>query len=113
MALTNEAEQIAVALGEGIGELAAVTRGWPKSLATLPCAAVLLAGETPEDYRDNAEYLTELEYYVHIFCASMAACDRIGAAVDVLMQQMGYTRTFAYEDNGETCHLVRRFRKTG
>lgn len=112
MALTNEAEQIATALGELDG-VALVTRGWPTDGTALPCIAVMLAGETGADSRDDAEYLTELEYYLHLFAPTAPACDTLAIAADGVMQGMGYRRTFANEQpEAAVAHLIRRYTKT-
>lgn len=112
MALTNEAGQIATEIG-ALECVASVTRGWPTATTALPCVAVILAGETPAEYRDDAEYLTELEYYLHIFTVSAPEGDTVAACVDETMRGMGYTRTFASEQPEQgAAHLIRRYRKT-
>jgi hypothetical protein len=109
----NEAEAIATALGE-IPGIALVTRGWPTDFARIPCLSVQLLTEIPADSRDDDEYLTELEYYIHIFCNTMKECDTFTPIVDAEMKSLGYTRTHAYEDNAPgAAHLVRRYRKRG
>lgn len=112
MALSNEAEHIATELGE-LECVASVTRGWPTDGTTLPCIAIALAGETPADFRDDDEYLTELEYYLHIFTVTALEGDTVASSVDETMRGMGYTRTFANEQPEQgAAHLIRRYRKT-
>ena len=113
MALTNEAEIIATALGNLLS-VALVTRGWPTDQAALPCVAVALASGTPDDYRDDAEYLTELVYYVRIFCATPPECDAVAADVHAVMTGLGYMKDFASEDfGGDVCQLSTRYKKIG
>ncbi len=111
MALVNEAERIAAALG-GLDSVARVTRGWPTDGAALPCVAVALASGTPAAYRDDAEYLTELVYYVRIFCATPPECDAVAADVHGVMTTLGYLKDFSAEAFGaETCQLSTRYKK--
>ncbi len=109
--MANEAETIAIALGE-LSSVACVTRGWPTDQTALPCIAVMLGSEAPQDYRDDDEYLTELEYTLHIFAATAAACDTVAGEADDAMRTLGYRRTFAYEQMEQgAAHTVRRYRK--
>ena len=112
MALTNEAEQSATALGE-LDAVALVTRGWPADGAALPCIAVILASETPAISLDSEEYTTELEYYLHIFTATASQGDALAAAAHGVMRTLGYDRTFANEQpEAAVAHLIRRYRRT-
>ena len=109
----NFYEEIRSALSKLVG-VKSVTRGWPKSFAskTLPCIAVEKASETPADFRDDDEHLTEIEYYIRIFADKAEQLDTIAPQVDAKMRKLGYQRTLTY-DAGESdvriCHM--RYRK--
>lgn len=90
-----------------------VTRGWPKETDTLPCIAVALAGSATADRRDDARYLTEMEYYVRIFAATQGAADALAERVEVAMATLGYEQTFAWEDSSsEVRQLAMRYKTT-
>ena len=89
-----------------------VTRGWPKSSERLPCIAISKAADTPVDHADDREYLTELEYYIRIFADRVADVDTLSERVDEEMQEMGYMRTFAYDDDDSDVRMCAiRYRK--
>lgn len=107
----NEAEQIKNAL-RGVEGVKSVTRGWPASLEAMPCIAIAKAADTPVEYRDDMEYLTELEYYVRIFSQTVEAADAIAPEVETQMESLGYRRVFdSDEDDGETRIQAMRYRK--
>lgn len=107
----NEAETIKARL-IGISGVKSVTRGWPRSYEKLPCIAVSKAADTPVEYRDDREYMAELEYYIRIFTERASAADKIAEEVDAAMEEMGYTRTFAYDDDESDIRIcAMRYRK--
>lgn len=111
MAIHNEAETIKTRLA-GIPGVASTTRGWPRAGAALPCIAVSKAADTPVDFRDDREHVAELEYYVRIFTERASAADRIAVEVDAAMEDMGYTRTFSYDDDDSDVRIAAmRYRK--
>lgn len=105
MALKNDAGRILGALKQVPG-VASVTRGWPKQSAKLPCVLVGLAADVAEDYRDDEEYLTSLEYDVRIFSRTSDDSDAVSDGVDDAMRRLGYRRTLRYEDYGEDIRMV-------
>ena len=107
----GEAEKIRVRLAQLEG-VKAVTRGWPRHLSALPCIAVTKAADTPVDFRDDRSRLTELEFYVRVFAEQTARAEEIAAAAEAAMEEMGYTRTFACdEDEDEVRIAAMRCRK--
>lgn len=111
MAIHNEAEKIKTRL-IGISGVKSVTRGWPKDFANLPCIAISKAADTPKDFRDDREYVAELEYYIRIFTERASAADAIAEAVDAAMEEMGYARTFSYDDDESEVRIAAlRYRK--
>ena len=89
-----------------------VTRGWPRSFERLPCIAIAKAADTPLEYADDREYLTELEYYIRIFTSRAEDADAMSAEVDAAMEEMGYIRTFAYDDDDSDVRMcAMRYRK--
>lgn len=96
--LKNEAPQIVAALME-IPGVAAACRGWPKDFETLPFIAVSEAGNAPADWRDDREYLTQVEYYVRVFAVRAEQIDAIASAVEDKMPGLGYARTFSWDDD--------------
>lgn len=89
-----------------------VVTAWPKDFAVLPCLVVQLAGERPADYRDNREYLTEVEWYVRVFSGSERMHYALCEAVRERMEALGYVRTFRWEEGGaEVWHTAFRFKK--
>ena len=105
MALKNDAGRILTALRE-VPDVASVTRGWPRQDAKLPCVLVGLAADAAEDYRDDEEYLTSLEYDVRIFSRTSDDSDAVSDAVDDAMRALGYRRGMRYEDYGEDIRMV-------
>lgn len=109
----NEAETIRAALST-IKGVKAVTRGWPKSFASanLPCIAINKASETPADYRDDREHVTELEYYIRIFADKFAQADAIAPGVYDKMETLGYQRTMTYDADESAVRIIHmRYRK--
>ena len=106
---TNEAERIALALS-GVQGVKLVTRGWPQRKSELPRVAVQLAGERGVERFDDAEYLTELEYYVRTFAQSAAELDALCIRVRECMAGLGYARVFAWETADENaCQRAERY----
>ena len=99
----DEAERIGRAIS-GIAGVAAVTRGWPKREAVLPCVAVVLAGERCAERRDDAEYLTEVLFYLRVFARTAEAVDALAPSIRQAMANLGYERDFAWEDADEHGH---------
>ncbi|MDD3336786.1 MAG: hypothetical protein PHI98_14950 [Eubacteriales bacterium] len=96
----NETERVTQALAS-IPSIKTVTRGWPKQDAALPCVAVTLAGERGAEFRDDSEYLTELEYYVRCFTRTAGETDAVGREIRACMESLGYLRVFAWESADE------------
>ena len=111
MAIHNEAEAIKARLA-GVPGVKSTTRGWPRADALLPCVAVTKAADNPVEFRDDREYAAELEYYIRVFAERASLVDEIAEGVDAAMEDMGYLRTFAYDDDtGEVRIAAMRYRK--
>lgn len=110
---TTETELAAIkAALRSIQSVKLVSTTWPKNFATLPCLVVQLSGESPADYRDNREYLTELEWYVRVFSGSERAHYALCDAVRERLEALGYSRTFRWDEGGaEVWHTAFRFKK--
>ncbi|MBR2942732.1 MAG: hypothetical protein IKB82_04965 [Clostridia bacterium] len=94
---------------EGVGS---VTRGWPKRLERLPCIAVSKASDTPVGFADDREHIAQLEYYIRIFAQRAREADTLTVLVDAVMEDLGYMRTFSYDDdNGEVRIAALRYRR--
>lgn len=107
----NEAETICARLSQ-LGDAAQVTRGWPKRFAALPCIAVQKAADTPVDFRDDSAHIAQLEYYIRIFADRAQQADALAQAVDAAMEEMGYVRTFSYDDDSQQVRMAAlRYRK--
>ncbi len=107
----NEAPKIKERL-QRLDGVKSVTRGWPKSFERLPCIAISKAADTPVEFADDREHLTELEYYIRIFTDRVQDADDLAEAVDAAMEEMGYMRTFSYDDdNSEVRMAALRYRK--
>lgn len=107
----NDAERIKERLSALPG-VVQVTRGWPRSLAQLPCIAVSKAADTPIDYRDDRAYAAKLEYYIRIFAAKAQETDTLAESVDAAMEELGYARTFSYDDDDSDVRIAAlRYRK--
>lgn len=107
----NEAPKIKERL-QRLDGVKSVTRGWPKSFERLPCIAISKAADTPVEHADDREHLTELEYYIRIFTDRVQDADDLAEAVDAAMEEMGYMRTFSYDDdNSEVRMAALRYRK--
>jgi len=107
----NEAEIIREKLSaiEGVRR---VTRGWPRNFDLLPCIAVSKAADTPLDFRDDRERIAELEYYIRIFADRAQEADVLTVLVDAVMEEMGYMRTFSYDDDDSEVRIAAlRYRK--
>lgn len=107
----NEAEAIKAKL-ISIRGVSSVTRGWPRAYDKLPCIAVSKAADTPVDFRDDREHMAELEYYIRIFTERASIADELAEKVDTAMEEMGYTRTFSYDDDDSEVRIAAmRYRK--
>ena len=107
----NETESICARLSQLEGA-AQVTRGWPKRFAQLPCIAVQKAADTPVSFRDDREHIAQLEYYIRIFADRAQQADVLAQAVNAAMEELGFTRTFSYDDDGQQVRMAAlRYRK--
>lgn len=107
----NEAAAIRARLSaiEGVAD---VTRGWPKRLTRLPVIAIHKSSDVPVDLRDDREHIAELEYTIRIFADRADEADALAVEVDAVMENMGYLRTFSYDDDsGEARMEALRYRK--
>lgn len=85
---------------------------WPKDWAALPCIVVVKSGEAAADFRDDEEYLTDVEYYIRVFTNTETERAIISSAAHDAMQALGYRRTFAWEDDtAEARQMVLRYRQ--
>ncbi len=110
MALKDDKRRVLQTLAAVPGVLTALP-AWPSDWARLPCIAVMEASNMPTERRDDREYLTELEYYVHVFAATEPERARVSSDADDAMLALGYERTMAWEDDNETTrHKVLRYR---
>jgi len=98
MALHDDKSRVIAALS-GIPGVKRVLPAWPDDWAALPCIVVSEASNRPTDRRDDRERITELEYYVRVFATKTADLSRIAAAADDVMQDLGYSRGMAWEDD--------------
>ena len=100
--MINDIDNVLAALG-GISGVQLVTRGWPKTdpaTAKLPAIAVQEAGNRPAAHADDDELVTEIEYYIRVFARTAGECDTLIVAAETVLRQIGYKRTFSYEDFG-------------
>ena len=102
----NEAREIRTRLCaiEGVRD---VTRGWP-----LPVIAIHKSADAPVDLRDDREHIAELEYTIRIFTDRAEDADAIAVEVDAVMENLGYVRTFSYDDDAQDVRMdALRYRK--
>jgi len=83
-----------------ISGVKAVFPDWPETWQELPCVAVTESANQSAEYRDDEEYITELEYYVRVFARISEDRAAVSSAVDDTMRTLGYKRTFAWEEPG-------------
>lgn len=79
--------------------VSSVCRGWPKSFEKLPCVAVSEAANSTAAFIGDKPYINIAEYYVRIFTEKATEGDRAAVEVDETMRKLGFTLTFAYEDD--------------
>ena len=107
----NEAKEIRAHLA-AIEGVQSVTRGWPKRLTALPVIAIHKSADAPVTFRDDREHITELEYTIRIFTDRAEDADAIAVEVDAVMENMGYVRTFSYDDDAQDVRMdALRYRK--
>ena len=108
----TERENVKATLGEIAGvKLVATT--WPKQFKELPCILLTMAGEKGADFRDDEEYLTEIEWYVRVFAVKEDNLLAVADAAQTAMQQLGYVRNLRWEEPGADLRQVAlRFTKT-
>lgn len=97
--MTDEDTRILTALG-GI-EGADVVTAWPREPGLIPVVMLTLAGESAADRRDDRIYLIEYEYYVRVFAAKAADLRRVRAAVDDVMDSLGYACVLRWDEPGD------------
>lgn len=98
--MIDHEEMIKSAL-EDISKLKSVSSEWPDEKALYPAIVVALASEINDDYRDDAPYLMEMEYYVRIFDTDKTK-KRMRAVLEEADQRMaaiGYRRISRVEQN--------------
>jgi len=98
MALYTEIPLL-IGLFQAIEGVARVTEGWPLDFKKLPCIAIEEASNIPARFADDAEYMTEIEYYIRVFTLKSEERRTMADAVDDIMTGQGYTRSFAYDSN--------------
>lgn len=109
----NFYEELRSALSK-VKSVKTITRGWPKQFAsrTLPCIAIVKASETPADYRDDRERITEVEYYIRIFADKFEQVDEIVPQVHEIMERLGWQRTMTYDADDSAVRIAHlRYRK--
>ena len=107
----NEARAIRERLA-AIDGVKSVTRGWPRRLDVLPVIALHKSSDVPVDLRDDREHVAELEYTIRIFTERAEDADAIAVEVDAVMEDMGYVRTFSYDDDAQDVRMdALRYRK--
>lgn len=107
----NEAKLICDKL-RAIDGVKSVTRGWPRHVDLLPCIALSKAEDTPVDFRDDRAHLCRLEYYIRIFTERAQEADCLSVLTDAVMEELGYMRTFSYDDDGQDVRMaVLRYRR--
>jgi len=110
MALKDEKPRIISALSR-IPGLARALPAWPEDWAEIPCIVVSEAANVPAEHRDDRERITELEYYVRVFANRAEEQARIASEADDVMQELGYSRTMVWDDDGaEVRQKVMRYR---
>lgn len=113
MALLDDKPRILAALG-ALPNVKAALPDWPESWQKLPCVVVTESANQAAEYRDDEEHITELEYYVRVFARSSADRAVTASAVDDTMRELGYRRTFAWEEEnngGGVRQKAMRYRK--
>ena len=91
----NEAKEIRARLA-AIEGVQSVTRGWPKRLTTLPVIAIHKSADAPVTFRDDRA----------------EDADAIAVEVDAVMENLGYVRTFSYDDDAQDVRMdALRYRK--
>ena len=107
----NEAKEIRARLA-AIKGVQSVTRGWPKRLTALPVIAIHKSADAPVTFRDDREHIAELEYTIRIFTDRAEDADAIAVEVDAVMENLGYVRTFSYDDDAQDVRMdALRYRK--
>lgn len=103
----NHYDQLRTSLSKVAG-VRSVTRGWPQSFASknLPCIAIQKASETPADFRDDGEHITEVEYYIRVFADKFEQADTIAPEVDKIMLRLGYQRTMTYDADDSSVRII-------
>ena len=107
----NEAKEIRARLA-AIEGVQSVTRGWPKRLTALPVIAIHKSADAPVTFRDDREHIAELEYTIRICTDRAEDADAIAVEVDAVMENLGYVRTFSYDDDAQDVRMdALRYRK--
>lgn len=89
-----------------------VTSTWAKGFETLPAIVIRLASEKAADTRDDNEYLTRIEWYVHVFAQKESALMAVAQRAHQAMEDIGYMRTLRWDDHTEGARqVVFRFAK--
>ncbi|NLO84097.1 MAG: hypothetical protein GX096_01505 [Clostridiales bacterium] len=110
--IRTELEQIKAVLS-AIDGVTLVSTTWPASMDTLPAIIIRLAGESAADQRDDSEYLTRMQWYVHVFAPKEKALMDISSLAHKAMEGIGYTRTLRWDDHTDgAAQVVFRFSKT-
>ena len=98
---------------ESIDGAAHITRGWPKSLARLPCIAVQEASNRPMKRYDNRPYIDTIEIDIRVFCVKFEEMDAICPQIEAQMEAMDYERIIAFDQLGFEINMkVMRYRKS-
>jgi hypothetical protein len=115
MSLILDNARVAEALKAGVrarsGESPRVTRGWPKTFEILPCLAVSEASNRVDAWRDDTEYLQEIETDVRVFAVSTDEIDELAPQAAAVMNALGYKRVLSYDNDGAEVKMkVMRYR---
>ncbi|MDR1600419.1 MAG: hypothetical protein LBS11_11210 [Oscillospiraceae bacterium] len=111
MSLTCDSARVAAALSAGVvtasGAPPRVTRGWPKTFEALPCLAVSEASNRVASWRDDGDYIQEIETDIRVFAVRADEIDALARQVESVMTRLDYRRALTYDSDADAKGGVR------
>ena len=113
--MINKSRDIQAALS-AIPEVKKVSLAYPDSFADLPRVSFFEANNSPAEFSDDCEYLSELNFQIDVWAEKWDDVYDIAIDVDDAMSGIGFTREFSADvpdDQSNIKHKTMRYQFIG
>lgn len=104
-------DQVHTALENALEGVCKVFHAYPAKGAALPAVSYYEAAHGEHASTADGEYLTEINYQIDVYAASVRETDEIGEKINDAMAAFGFARAFSYDvPDAELRHKTMRYR---